>query len=109
MGECGEAGEDVIDVAGGDEVGVFEELLAVPEEVEVGVAEAGGDGFAVEVEEFGVGGGEALCGGVVSCVEDFAVVDGHGGGARAAGVEGDEVGVGDDEVCDHLKTRAGRP
>jgi hypothetical protein len=66
--------------------------------VEVGIAETGGDGFALEVEELGVRGGEALCGGVVSCVEDFAVVDGQGGGAREAVVEGDEVGVEDDQV-----------
>jgi hypothetical protein len=104
-GEVQEAGEDFVYRLRADEVGLAEQLLAVPEEVDVGVAEARDDRLAGEVEAAGVRAGEARGGGVVADVDKATVVAGHRGGTGLAVVAGDEVGtcedpVGGDRVAD---------
>lgn len=74
-----------------------EEFLAVGEEVDVGVAEAGDDGFAGEIEAGDLRRSQRRDFGVGADGGDAAVSDEHGAGARLGGVESDEVGVGEED------------
>ena len=90
--ELAEAGEDVVDGLASDEVGLAEEHFAVGVEVDVGVDEAGGDGFVLKVDVTGCG--VFFQFGVGADGQDPAVFDGHGCGGGKMNVEGEEVAIG---------------
>jgi len=62
------------------------------------VVEAGYDGSAMEVDDFGRGADILPDEGGVTGGDDECARDSYGLGAGAGGLEGDEVAVGEDEV-----------
>jgi hypothetical protein len=94
----GQTREDIFDARAADEIGLPQELRAVPPQVNVRVAEARRDSLAGEVDLLCARADEGEHLDVAADGDDPAVADRHCGGARVRGVECDEVPAGEDEV-----------
>jgi hypothetical protein len=94
---------DRVDIGHAD----FLEIRRQPSEVDVRIVEPGDDRLATGVDRPRLGRGEPHDRGARSDRDDPAVANRHRLGTRVVAVQGDDVGVVDDEVGRALRQRAG--
>lgn len=102
--ELPEAVDDVLDVAAADEIGLTDEELAIPHEVEVGINEARGDDAGGGMSKV-----EVLCGratqgersGIIADEFDQTATHGQGAGDGAGGIKREDVRAGDEQIGVH--------